>query len=108
MIFSAQLPGWAFNTSRNLNNYIHPENNTTILSPFDVCIPPPYLLIVICSAVGNVNARMAIRNTWANTSNINPLYDEIVRVAFLLGQSENETLNVSKGEKKMIIDKKSF
>ncbi|XP_043288700.1 beta-1,3-galactosyltransferase 1-like isoform X2 [Venturia canescens] len=89
----AQLPGWAFNTSRNLNTYIQPKTNTTILSPAEICAPPvPYLLIIVCSAVTNYNARMAIRNTWANNASV---YDKTVRVAFLLGQSDNETLNDS-------------
>lgn len=89
----AQLPGWTYNTSRDVKNYIHPENVTSVLSPLSICSPPPYLLIIICSAVANHKARMAIRNTWANTSNLDLLYNSTVKVAFLLGQSDNDTLN---------------
>ncbi|XP_043506030.1 beta-1,3-galactosyltransferase 1-like isoform X1 [Polistes fuscatus] len=89
----AQLPGWTYNTSRDVKNYIHPDNITSILSPIAICSPPPYLIVIICSSVGNYKARMAIRNTWANKSNLNLLYNSTVKVAFLLGQSDNETLN---------------
>ncbi|CAD1480981.1 unnamed protein product, partial [Heterotrigona itama] len=89
----AQLPGWAYNTSRDLCVYIHPENTTSILNPNDICSPSPYLFIVICSAVTNVKARIAIRNTWANKNNLNNTYNSTVKVAFLLGQSDNDTLN---------------
>lgn len=91
---SVQLPGWSFNTSRDLKLYIHPENNTTILNPDELCSSPPYLLIIICSAIGNHNARNAIRSTWANDQYLNS-FNSTVKIAFLLGQSENDTLNVS-------------
>ncbi|XP_031844442.1 beta-1,3-galactosyltransferase 1 [Nomia melanderi] len=89
----AQLPGWTYNTSRDLCTYIHPENTTSILNPIGICSPPPYLLIVICSAVGNLKARTAIRNTWANKSALDNVYNSTVKVTFLLGQSDNDTLN---------------
>ena len=89
----AQLPGWAYNTSRDLCVYIHPENTTSVLNPTGICSPPPYLLIVICSAITNFKARIAIRNTWANKSNLDNVYNSTVKVAFLLGQSDNDTLN---------------
>ena len=44
--------------------------------------------------MGNQKARTAVRNTWANKYNLDTLYNFTVRVAFLLGQSDNETLNV--------------
>ncbi|TGZ53297.1 Hexosyltransferase [Temnothorax longispinosus] len=89
----AQLPGWSYNTSRDLCVYIHPENNTSILSPTGICSLPPYLLIIICSAVANQEARAAIRNTWANKYNLDNLYNSTVKIAFLLGKSDNDTLN---------------
>ncbi|XP_053977925.1 beta-1,3-galactosyltransferase 1-like isoform X2 [Hylaeus volcanicus] len=89
----AQLPGWAYNTSRDLCLYIHPENTTSVLSPTGICSPPLYLLIVICSAVMNLKARAAIRNTWANRNNLDSIYNSTVRIAFLLGESDNDTIN---------------
>lgn len=81
--------------SRNLCVYIHPENTTSILSPTSLCSLPPYLLIIICSAVANQEARAAIRSTWANKYNLDNLYNSTVKIVFLLGQSDNDTLNVS-------------
>ncbi|CAL7950725.1 unnamed protein product [Xylocopa violacea] len=89
----AQLPGWTYNTSRDLSIYIHPENTTSVLNPSGICSPSPYLLIIICSAVPNISARTAIRNTWANKTNLDNIYNSTVRIAFLLGQSDNESLN---------------
>ncbi|KZC15168.1 Beta-1,3-galactosyltransferase 1 [Dufourea novaeangliae] len=89
----AQLPGWSYNTSRDLCTYIHPENTTSVLDPIGICSPSPYLLIVICSAVANFKARAAIRDTWANKSNLDNIYNSTVKIAFLLGQSDNDTLN---------------
>lgn len=89
------MPGWSYNTSRDLCAYIHPENNTSILSPTGICSLPPYLLIIICSAVANQEARIAIRSTWANKYNLDNLYNSTVKIAFLLGKSDNDTLNVS-------------
>ncbi|XP_050591532.1 beta-1,3-galactosyltransferase 1-like isoform X1 [Bombus affinis] len=89
----AQLPGWAYNTSRDLCVYIHPENTTSVLSPNDICSSSPYLFIVICSAVTNIQARTAIRSTWANKNNLDNIYNSTVKIAFLLGQSNNDTLN---------------
>ncbi|KAL6263325.1 hypothetical protein P5V15_006123 [Pogonomyrmex californicus] len=89
----AQLPGWSYNTSRDLCVYIHPENNTSILNPTGICSVPPYLLIIICSAVANQEARAAIRSTWANKYNLDNLYNSTVKIAFLLGKSDNDTLN---------------
>lgn len=94
-LFIAQLPGWSYNTSRDLGAYIHPGNTTSILRPTDICSVSPYLLIIICSAVANYEARTAIRNTWANKYNLDSLYNSTVKIAFLLGQSNNDTLNVS-------------
>ncbi|XP_034946950.1 beta-1,3-galactosyltransferase 1-like isoform X2 [Chelonus insularis] len=89
-----QLSGWSVNTSRDLNIYISPDENTSILSPDEVCTSPPYLLIVVCSAVANQKARMAIRNTWANEPSSNYQSMNItIKVVFLLGESNNDTLN---------------
>ncbi|XP_017879469.1 beta-1,3-galactosyltransferase 1-like isoform X2 [Ceratina calcarata] len=89
----AQLQGWTYNTSRDVCVYIHPENTTSVLSPSNICSPSSYLLIIICSAVMNFKARTAIRNTWANKNNLDGVYNSTVKVAFLLGQSDNDTFN---------------
>ncbi|KAH0553605.1 beta-1,3-galactosyltransferase 1-like isoform X1 [Cotesia glomerata] len=97
----AQISGWTFNTSRNVNLYINPENNTTITSPELSCVTsPPYLLIIVCSAVGNQKARDAIRNTWGSEQNLYYLatsstVNTTVKIVFLLGESTNDTLNAA-------------
>lgn len=68
---------------------------TTILNPDNLCSPSPYLIIVICSSIPNKTARRAIRNTWASNKNLENVYNSTVKIVFLLGQSENDTLNVS-------------
>ncbi|XP_074112806.1 beta-1,3-galactosyltransferase 1 isoform X3 [Cotesia typhae] len=97
----AQISGWTFNTSRNVNLYINPENNTTITSPELSCATsPPYLLIIVCSAVGNQKARVAIRNTWGSEQNLYYLgtsstVNTTIKIVFLLGESTNDTLNAA-------------
>ena len=91
----AQLRGWSYNTSRDVCTYIHPDNATAVVNPKGMCSEAPYLIVVVCSAVANVNARLVIRNTWGNRSNLETLYNSTVKVAFLLGLSDNDTLNVS-------------
>lgn len=100
-----QLRGWSYNTSRDVCTYIHPENTTTVLNPRNICSDSPYLLIIVCSAVDNVNARVAIRNTWGNQSNLDMQFELPVRIAFLLGQSDNDTLNVSHKMTRLWINK---
>lgn len=94
----AQLHGWGINSSRDVGIYIYPENKTTILSPLDLCSPAPFLLIVVCSAVSNEKARLAIRETWANKYHLEMTYNSTVKVVFILGQSDNDTLNNSVAE----------
>ncbi|XP_051164685.1 beta-1,3-galactosyltransferase 1-like [Leptopilina boulardi] len=94
----AQLHGWGENTSRDVGTYIYPENKTTILSPLEICSPSPFLIIAVCSAVSNEKARLAIRETWANRYHSDMTYNSTVKVVFILGQSDNETLNNSVAE----------
>ncbi|XP_011497062.1 PREDICTED: beta-1,3-galactosyltransferase 1-like isoform X2 [Ceratosolen solmsi marchali] len=86
-----QLRGWSYNTSRDVSIYIHPENTTVILTPKRICNNTSYLIILICSAVGNINARIAIRNTWGQSDNDtlnsyaadeNNLYNDIIQERF--------------------------
>ncbi|XP_012267723.2 beta-1,3-galactosyltransferase 1-like isoform X2 [Athalia rosae] len=89
----AQLPGWAYNTTRDIRAYIQPESNTTIIAPIGICTVPPYLIIIICSSALNLKTREAIRNTWASKVNTNNVYNMTVEVGFLVGENNNETLS---------------
>jgi hypothetical protein len=49
--------------------------------------------VVVCSAVANFKARAAIRETWASAPSMTNSSNSI-KVAFLLGDPENSTLQV--------------
>lgn len=65
------LPDWGYNTSRNLADYVLPDNNTVILEPQHVCQNKLFLLVVVCSSIQNFAIRQVIRETWGNTSHFN-------------------------------------
>ena len=79
---------WPSNQSRNTHDLIFPEDQTSILTSA-VCeaATPPYLLVIVCSALQNFEARYSIRNSWAEDQQSNN-----VKVVFLVGQRINETL----------------
>ena len=89
---------WNVNSSRDLAIYIDPDNKTAIISNSKLCFtsptldasPKPILLIVVCSAVGNLKARDTIRRTWLSLSPNDTAHFD-VRTAFLLGQTVNDT-----------------
>lgn len=86
------IPGWSYNTSRDLRRYVLPDNVTAIIPQLDLCgSPEMFLLVVVCSAVANFKARAAIRETWASTPSITNSSSS-VKVAFLLGDPDNSTL----------------
>lgn len=75
---SVALPGWWTNISRNVENYVFPNKNTTIIDPNYVCDSRNneklFILIVVCSATKHFDARESIRETWGNTTVFN--YDQ--------------------------------
>ena len=82
---------WPHNQSRSARHLILPEETTSILTS-SVCShsAPPYLLVIVCSAVQNFEARYSIRQSWASDQHaLNK-----VKVVFLVGQRINETLQV--------------
>ncbi|KAK3914689.1 Beta-1,3-galactosyltransferase 1 [Frankliniella fusca] len=97
-----ELDGWPRNGTREVRLFIQPENVTTIISPNFCEGRQPFLLVVVCSAVQNSEARKAIRETWAssatslresNRSNeVFPDPPKEVFVVFLLGDPDNTTL----------------
>lgn len=82
----AAVRGWGLNTSRSTSLYVAPNNDTTLISDSQLCSEPLLLLIIVCSAPNNTLERTVIRETWGNFSS--PSY----KVAFLLGVTENSTL----------------
>lgn len=75
---SIALPGWWSNISRNVENYVFPNRNTTIIEPSYICdsrnSEKVFILIVVCSAAHNFDARDSIRESWGNVSDFN--YDK--------------------------------
>lgn len=96
IILAASIPGWSYNTSRELKTYVKP-NSSALHEPQGVCTDLPnekpiYLMIIVCSAVKNFEERKAIRSTWGNISQLDyPGY--IKKVAALKGHNKNMTYN---------------
>ncbi|RZF33631.1 hypothetical protein LSTR_LSTR007009 [Laodelphax striatellus] len=87
----SMVHGWEVNVSRDSRLYVQPDNSTAIIAASEICqtgahTSPLFLLVIICSAVPHLERRNAIRETWA--SNLGP----DVKVAFLLGDTDNATL----------------
>lgn len=82
------VQGWETNISRNTRHYVLPDNETTLININSLCPPELLLVVVVCSAPPNFESRTAIRDTWAS------LADDSTRVAFLLGESDNATVQV--------------
>ena len=85
---------WTVNSTRDLAVYVQADNVTAIIANEQLCGSngeSPFLLIVVCSAVGNFEAREAIRQTWmmGNASKSLP-----VRTVFLLGRPLNESRQI--------------
>lgn len=88
-----EVIGWSKNTSRDIAEYILPNENTTLIDS-TVCITddPLLLLIVVCSSAENYEARQTIRETWGNTSQFNyQLFDKFH------GSHNGSFLNVDDG-----------
>jgi len=79
---------WPVNQSRSARMIVDPEHDTTLITPEAICNTTcPYLLVVVCSAVDNFAARVAIRESWARDQ------DRLkqVKVVFMLGHLINGT-----------------
>ncbi|KAJ1519552.1 hypothetical protein ONE63_004831 [Megalurothrips usitatus] len=100
-----ELEGWPRNGTREVRFFIQPDNVTTILSPSICEGRQPFLLVVVCSAVQNMAARRAIRQTWASSlytmresNRSNEVLEDLPKetfVVFLLGDPDNSTLQSS-------------
>jgi len=80
---------WAANQSREAAVWVRPREKTELISP-QMCDPSisgsfPYLLIVVCSAIPNFDARMAIRSSWGKQEDLVPG----IQIIFLVGTVEN-------------------
>lgn len=103
-----QVPNfqWNVNATRDVAVYVQPENVTAKIPNGGLCVgdaaatKAPFLLVIVCSAVSNTDARNAIRDTWMKAKRVQngtllSALENItlgVKVAFLLGETTNETI----------------
>lgn len=83
-----------------MRSFIQPDNVTTIISPSICDGRQPFLLVVVCSAVQNTEARKSIRDTWASSASkelnrSNEVLAREVFVIFLLGEPDNSSLQLN-------------
>ena len=97
---------WNVNATRDVAVYVQPENVTAKIPNGGLCVgdaaatKAPFLLVIVCSAVSNTDARNAIRDTWMKAKRVQngtllSALENItlgVKVAFLLGETTNETI----------------
>merc|ERR1719481_968019 len=82
---------WPANQSRSARSLVNPDHVTTVISPQAICNSTcPYLLVIICSAVDNFAARLAIRESWARDQE----KLKQVKIVFMLGQHINGSTQV--------------
>ncbi|CAH2014344.1 unnamed protein product, partial [Acanthoscelides obtectus] len=86
--FTANVVGWSYNTTRNTTNYIPVSGNwTASLAPErGVCDRPSLLVMMVCSAPANIEARQAIRDTWGSDKKIQ---GHNLSAYFLVGETNN-------------------
>ena len=85
---------WPINQTRSVHKLVYPDKRTTRIEPSDICTQKSdsttddvLLLVVVCSAVGNVDQRKTIRETWGKDQEDM----EDVKVVFMLGNSLNDS-----------------
>jgi len=83
---------WPENQTRSARQLVRPDSVTTLISPIEVCSSnlsktPPYLVVIVCSAVQNFEAREAVRESWAQDTKTL----QGIKVVFLVGQLTNDT-----------------
>ncbi|KAH8402354.1 hypothetical protein KR009_011519 [Drosophila setifemur] len=68
---SAGLPDWTLETSRSISDYLEPGQETALIVPRDFCRNKTFLVIAVCTGMGNFVQRQTIRETWGNTTEFN-------------------------------------
>ncbi|XP_016985868.1 beta-1,3-galactosyltransferase 1 [Drosophila rhopaloa] len=68
---SAGLPDWTLETSRSIDDYLNPGHDTALIAPKDFCKNKTFLIIAVCTGLGNFIQRQTIRETWGNTTEFN-------------------------------------
>lgn len=76
-----------------MKQYVLPDNTTALQQPTNICQQSFYLLVIVCSAVGNFKQREGIRKSWASDTLID---NKTIKYVYLVGQTENQTIQVRK------------
>lgn len=90
--FLVDLPGWENNVTRNASQYIKSDKFSTEIVPKNICDKQSFLLMIVCSAPSNFEARSAIRKTWGRTESI---LGRNISTYFLMGRTSNLVTQVS-------------
>lgn len=77
-----EVEGWGKESIRNISLYISDVNAQ--IFPKDFCQAYSMLLIVVCSAPANTNARQAVRETWGSQKTV---LGERIELVFLMGKA---------------------
>ncbi|KAJ8972913.1 hypothetical protein NQ317_008803 [Molorchus minor] len=88
-VFNINVVGWEYNTTRNTSQYIVRNNLTASIIPEHVCDQQSLLLIIVCTAPANYEARSAIRETWGSQRH---MMGNNVSLYFLLGETGNSSM----------------
>ncbi|EDW77212.1 uncharacterized protein Dwil_GK22248 [Drosophila willistoni] len=79
---NVSLPDWTYNTSRNVRDYVDTlqDSDTATIVPREFCRKKTFLIIAVCSGLGNFVQRQTIRETWGNTTEFNyPAFEKMHR-----------------------------
>lgn len=83
------VEGWGKESIRNISLYISDVNAQ--IFPKDFCQAYSMLLIVVCSAPANTNARQAVRETWGSQKTV---LGERIELVFLMGKALEPSVQV--------------
>ncbi|XP_057672478.1 beta-1,3-galactosyltransferase 1-like [Diorhabda carinulata] len=82
LLFEHEVDGWNRNSVRNISYYF--TENLAEVIPKHFCKSNIKLLIIVTSAVSNVNERQAIRETWGSEKTV---LGQDISILFFLGNS---------------------
>ncbi|KAK2721707.1 beta-1,3-galactosyltransferase 1-like isoform X2 [Artemia franciscana] len=95
---------WNVNQSRNVSSYIMPQKNTAIIPNGNLCKTAlPYILVIVPSAVSEIDARLAIRDTWGSAFKNSSYNGHNLVLAFIVGRPLNSSL-----ESRIIAENNAF
>ncbi|KAJ8926123.1 hypothetical protein NQ315_009980 [Exocentrus adspersus] len=89
LIYAVNVVGWEFNTTRNTSQYVLRNEFNSVIMPERVCDQKSLLVMMVCSAPANFEARRAIRETWGSERRV---LGHSVSLYFLIGETVNSSM----------------